>query len=243
MLDEKEHGGNVAVNDNKLFSFGLTRIDRMLVEALRYSLEIIMPDIMSDYNLTDRNGFGQFRWNAIMAQLREKCNALGWMYYGTCKRGPWKTPVLFHTDSRYIFTFMTEETFHDVQKRKNKGEHYLCGCASYNVNVYPTAQQMEMDIPKVDNDSQMWIAKSREQLAEAVEHDVGQICGHILVLFNVKNDTLVSVRAVRLTADLAISTEEENWTKYIRLPYESTETVVPQNTVDDDNDDILVELK
>lgn len=241
MIDEINRGGAVAVKDDNQFSFGLKYIDHMIVEALRYSLEDKMPDIMSDNNLTERNGYGQFRWNVIMSQLREKCDALGWMLYGICKRGAWKTPVLFHSDSRYIFTFMTVETFYDVQRRKKKGEHYLCGCASYNQDVNPTAEQLEMDIPKVSVDSKMWVAKSREQLAGAVERDVGEISGHILVLFDVKNDKLISVRAVRLTSNLEISTEQEDWSKYIKLPYETTEVVQPQQTADDE--EILVELK
>ena len=43
--------------------------------------------------------------------------------------------------------------------------------------------------------------------------------------------------------DLAISTEEEDWTAFIRLPFETKDIIQPQNTVDDDDDDGLVELK
>jgi len=91
------------------FKFGLDIIDHVIVEALRQALENVMPDIMIDNNLQERNGYGQFRWNAIIAQLREKCQHLGWLDLGICKRGAWKTPVLFHPASRNLFTLMTRE--------------------------------------------------------------------------------------------------------------------------------------
>lgn len=223
------------------FKFGLDIIDHVIVEALRQALENVMPDIMIDNNLQERNGYGQFRWNAIIAQLREKCQHLGWLDLGICKRGAWKTPVLFHPASRNLFTLMTEGTFVEVQRRKEKGKHYLCGGASYNHNLQPQMEQMQMDLPPVERTAEKWVAESREQLAAAVHLDVGEINGHILVLFDVHDDKLLSVRAVRVTSDLAISTEEEDWSKYIRMPYEATQTVVPQQN-DDDEGESLVEL-
>lgn len=223
------------------FKFGLDIIDHVIVEALRQALENVMPDIMIDNNLQERNGYGQFRWNAIIAQLREKCQHLGWLDLGICKRGAWKTPVLFHPASRNLFTLMTEGTFVEVQRRKEKGKHYLCGGASYNHNLQPQMEQMQMDLPPVERTAEKWVAESREQLASVVHHDVGEINGHILVLFDVHDDKLLSVRAVRVTSDLAISTEEEDWSKYIRMPYEATQTVVPQQN-DDDEGESLVEL-
>lgn len=60
------------------------------------------------------------------------------------------------------------------------------------------------------------------------------------MLFDVHGDKLLSVRAVRLTPDLAISTEEENWSGYILLPFVSDYKVeLPAN---DDEDEDLVEL-
>ena len=223
------------------FKFGLDIIDHVIVEALRQALENVMPDIMIDNNLQERNGYGQFRWNAIIAQLREKCQHLGWLDLGICKRGAWKTPVLFHSASRNLFTLMTEGTFVEVQRRKEKGKHYLCGGASYNHNLQPQMEQMQMDLPPVERTAEKWVAESRAQLASAVHLDVGEINGHILVLFDVHDDKLLSVRAVRVTSDLAISTEEEDWSKYIRMPYEATQTVVPQQN-DDDEGESLVEL-
>lgn len=223
------------------FKFGLDIIDHVIVEALRQALENVMPDIMIDNNLQERNGYGQFRWNAIIAQLREKCQHLGWLDLGICKRGAWKTPVLFHPASRNLFTLMTEGTFVEVQRRKEKGKHYLCGGASYNHNLQPQMEQMQMDLPPVERTAEKWVAESREQLASAVHLDVGEINGHILVLFDVHDDKLLSVRAVRVTSDLAISTEKEDWSEYIRMPYEATQTVVPQQN-DDDEGESLVEL-
>lgn len=81
----------------------------------------------------------------------------------------------------------------------------------------------------------------REQLAAAVNLDVGEINGHILVVFDEKNDKLISVRAVRLTKDLEISIEEEDWTKYIRMPYITDQAIEPQLDSDDE-DEMLVEL-
>lgn len=223
------------------FKFGLDIIDHAIVEALRQALENVMPDIMTDNNLQERNGYGQFRWNVIIAQLRDKCQHLGWLDLGICKRGAWKTPVLFHPTSRNLFTLMTEGTFIEVQRRKEKGKHYLCGGASFNHDLQPQEEQMQMDLPPVENTAEKWVAQSREQLASAVHLDVGEIAGHILVLFDVYADKLLSVRAVRVTSDLAISTEEEDWSKYIRLPFTATQIIETQKTDDDDGEE-LVEL-
>lgn len=227
--------------DESSFKFGLDIIDHAIVEALRQALENVMPDIMADNNLQERNAYGQFRWNVIIAQLREQCQHLGWFDIGVCKRRAWKTPVLFHPASRNIFTLMTEGTFSEVQRKEAKGTHYLCGAASFNRDVQPKTEQLQMDLPPVQNTAEQWVANSREQLASAVHLNVGDINGHILVLFDTADDKLLSVRAVRLTSNLAISTEEENWTKYIRMPFTATQTIEPQQNYDDEGEE-LVEL-
>lgn len=225
---------------NIVFSFGMDRNAHLIVEATRQALENTMPEIMNDYGFQERNGYGQFRWNAILAQLRDKCQHLGWLEFGVCKRGAWRTPVLFFPAARYLITFMTEETLSTVQHRKDKGKHYLCGGASYNAGLVPKMEQIKMNLPPVNTDSEKWVAKSREQLASAIKHDISEICGHILIVFDVKNDTLLSVRAVRLTPELAISTEEENWSMYIRMPFDATEVITPEHTEEDTEE--LVEL-
>ena len=108
------------IGSQKNFSFNLTLIDHAIVNALQEALEHIMPEIMSDHHLLERNGYGQFRWNPIIAQLRDKCQHLGWLELNICPRGGWKTPVLFHHSSGYIFTLMTEDTFKGIQRRKDK---------------------------------------------------------------------------------------------------------------------------
>ncbi|MEY8518083.1 DUF5986 family protein [Lachnospiraceae bacterium 29-84] len=134
------------------FSFCLLKIDRAIVEALRTALEVAMPEIVSDNNLRERNGYGQFRWNVIIAQLREQCQYLGWLDCETCTRGAWKTPVLFYTVSRNIITFMTEDTFRTVQRRKDKGKHYLCGGAGFNQGVKAQYDQLKLDLPGISED-------------------------------------------------------------------------------------------
>lgn len=229
------------IQDSNKFSFNLSGIDRAIVDALRLALEVVMPGIMEDNNLTDRNGVGQFRWNPIITQLREKCYHLGWIDFSVCRRGAWKTPVLFHTASQNLITFMTESTFKIVQHRKDKGKHYLCGGASFNQNVKPQYEQLELKLPGVLSNMERWVAKSREELANAVCASVGEIKGHILVLFDVHVDKLLTVRAVKLTPSLEISTEEEDWTQYIRMPYAANQKIEPQQNNEGDEED-LVEL-
>ncbi|MCI9020080.1 MAG: hypothetical protein HFH32_04880 [Eubacterium sp.] len=227
--------------DTGNFSFCLLKIDRAIVEALRTALEVVMPEIMSDNNLRERNGYGQFRWNVIIAQLREQCQYLGWLDCETCTRGAWKTPVLFYTVSRNIITFMTEDTFRTVQRRKDKGKHYLCGGACFNQGVKAQYDQLKLDLPGISEDMEKWVAKSKEQLADAVHVAVGDIDGHVLVLFEVRADQLLSVRAVRLTPELEFSEEEEDWSKYIRMPFDAQKVIEPQQNAEEDEEE-LVEL-
>lgn len=225
---------------DKMFSFDLQEIAHAIVNALQRALENVMPDIMSDNNLFTKNGYGQFRWNPIITQLQDQCQHLGWLESGVCPRGAWKTPVLFHLKTGYIFTLMTENTFKDVQRKRDKGKHYLYGGASFNQDVEPQFEQLEMDLPKVTGDTQKWVVQSRDQLAQAVHADVGEIQGHILILFDTHSDRLLTVRAIRLTPSLEISTEEENWSQYIGRPFAADQRVEIQQA-DDDEDD-LVEL-
>lgn len=72
------------IGSHKNFSFNLTLIDHAIVNALQEALEHIMPEIMSDHHLSERNGYGQFRWNPIITQLRDKCQHLGWLELNIC---------------------------------------------------------------------------------------------------------------------------------------------------------------
>ena len=58
---------------------GLAEIDRTIVEALRYALEELFPEMMQTYHITERNGYGQYKWNFIIAQLKAVCSHLGWI--------------------------------------------------------------------------------------------------------------------------------------------------------------------
>lgn len=225
----------------KPFGFNLSPFDRRIVNSLRLSLEDIMPEIMNDHNLTERNGYGQFRWNVIIAQLRDECRHIGWFDFGICPRGGWKTPVLFYPASHNIITFMTEDTFYSIQRRKDKAKHYLCGAASFNQNVEPEYEQLRLELPSISSDTDEWVAKSREQLAHAIHASVGDIEGHILVLFDVRADKLLTVHAVRLTKNLELSTEKEDWSCYIRMPYTTNQEVDPQQCSENDEEN-LVEL-
>ena len=104
---------------------GLAEIDRTIVEALRYALEELFPEMMQTYHITERNGYGQYKWNFIIAQLKAVCSHLGWIDNGLCQRAAWKLPVLFYEKTRVLITFMTEDTFVKIQKRSDKGKHYL----------------------------------------------------------------------------------------------------------------------
>ena len=100
-----------------------------------------------------------------------------------------------------------------------------------------------MDIPPIDEGDREWIAHSQEQLAACVNASVGEINGHILVIFQEVGDKIISVRAVRLTEKLELSTEEEDWSQLIREAYSTTIEVTPPQNDDSDEDEPLVELK
>lgn len=229
------------IGSHKNFSFNLTLIDHAIVNALQEALEHIMPEIMSDHHLSERNGYGQFRWNPIITQLRDKCQHLGWLELNICPRGGWKTPVLFHHSSGYIFTLMTEDTFKGVQQRKDKGKHYLCGAAYFNEKLEAQYEQLELSLPGVSADLEDCVYRSQEQLAWAIHAEIGEIKGHILVLFDTYCDRLISVRAVRLTHSLEISNEEENWSHFIGMPYAAGLNTIPQQN-DTEDEGTLVEL-
>jgi len=221
----------------------LSKIGHAIVESIRLAIEDVMPEIMQEHNLVERNGHGQFRWNPIISCLRDKCDQIGWFSLGTCKRGGWRVPVLFHPASNYILTLMTESNLKVVQKNKDKGQHYLCAASAKNMDTTAKEEQLKLDLPPIGKDASRWIAETQEQLAECVRTTVGNIEGHILIVFDTSGDNLSSVRAVRLTPSLEESTEEEDWSQYIRMPYSSYEVVEPRNLQNEDDGEVLVELK
>ena len=221
---------------------GLAEIDRTIVEALRYALEELFPEMMQTYHITERNGYGKYKWNFIIAQLRTVCSHLGWIDNGLCQRAAWKLPVLFYEETRVLITFMTEDTFVKIQKRSDKGKHYLCGAAAFNRDVEALYEQLELQLSEIPPAEEKWIAASQEQLTKAVNRDVGEVAGHVLILFDVHADRLLSVRAVRLTPTLEISTEQEDWSALIRPPYDTEQVVTPQSN-DIDENELLVSLK
>lgn len=229
-------------NGGKRFQFHLPAVDRAIVEALRSSVEDIMPEIMNENNLTERNGYAQFRWNPIITQLRDQCRQLGWLDLSALSRGGWNTPVLFHAASRNILTLMAEGTFRRVQKKSARGTHYLCGGASFNQGLEAQYEQLELELPGISPDAAVWVAKSREELATAIRVDVDEIAGHILVLFEARDDKLLTVRALRLTPALAISTEEEDWSRYIQMPYAADQTIEPQRGSEDEEEELVALL-
>ena len=221
---------------------GLSEISHAIVEALRKALEDEFPEMMQDFNITERNGAGQYRWNFIITQLRNVCTHLGWVATGLCQRGAWKLPVLFYEKNKVLITFMTEGTFSQIQLRRDKGKHYLCGAASFNQGIAPQYEQLEIPLPGIAPEEEKWVAQSQVQLANAVYKDVGEISGHVIILFDTQADRLLRVRAVRLTPTLKISTEKEDWSHLIRMPYDATQLVSPQIS-DTDEDELLVSLK
>lgn len=220
------------------FSFNMEELAIGVTASLKEALEHEMIEIMDEYGYGTRLGYGQFRWNPIIKYLQGMCDHLGWVEFGKLRRGAWKVPVLFYPGRNVLLTLMTEGTFKDLQ-RKKKNEHYLYSCASFNSDI--DAEQICLDLPNTPADHEKWVVQTREQLADAVHAEVGDISGHILILFDVADDTVVSVRAIRLTPELAISKEEEDWSRYIKVPYDAGQRVEPQQN-DEPDEEMFVTL-
>ena len=219
------------------FSFDMEDLSIGIVDSLKEALEHEMVDIVDEFGYGTRLGYGQFRWNPIIKHLSLMCDHLGWVEFSKLRRGAWRAPVLFCPAKHVLLTLMTESTFKDLQRKKNNKGHYLYGCASFNSDI--EAEQTCIDLPDETNSSEKWIVQTREQLARAVQADVGDIAGHILVLFDVVNDVVVKVRAVRLTPELEISQEEEDWSPYIKAPYDANRHVEPQQNDDEDEEQFV----
>lgn len=222
---------------NTIFKIG--NLNLAIVKSLQTSIAR-MSEICTDNDFKTRNGYGAFRWNPIITQLEKNCQHIGWLT-GTCRRGSWNAPVLYESSSNYLITLMTEARLKDVQRKASNGTHYLCGAASFNTNIKNEYEQMTLDLYDASNDLQEKINHSRDQLAESVGVNVDNIKGHILVLFDISFDKLISVRAVRLTPDLHFSSEEEIWTSLIGKDYCAEQPIEPQ-TIKYIEEEQLVEL-
>lgn len=217
---------------NSIFGFDSENVKRAICNAIQNALEVEMNELMEEYELEYRNGYGQFRWNLIIKKLKQNCDK-----FGVFQRGAWCAPAVFCPDYGYLLTFMTEERLQVVQREKG-GTHYLLAAVSWNEGIQPE----QMTLFCMDDDDDMWREKSRTQLAESVNVDESEIKGHVLVLFSYKFGKVISIRSIRLTPDLKNSEFEEDWSEYLMQPFAETNTVLQlENTFIDDEQ--LVELK
>lgn len=108
-----------------------------------------------------------------------------------------------------FLTLRTEDTFKGIQRRKDKGKHYLCGAAYFNEELDAQYEQLKLVLPGVSADLEECVYRSQEQLAQSIHAEVGEIkdiswfCSILIV------DRLLGVRAVVLHIHLKSPTRKK----------------------------------
>lgn len=133
-------------------------------------------------------------------------------------RGPWEMLIVFEKTSQYIFTFMREKRFAELQRRqRQRGRmHYIDMLSSqFNKDLLADQQQLSF-MPHRFSDEER-LAELVQSLLNDLDSDADVVRHHVLVLFDTVGYQLTHIRAVMLTPSLDIAKgSEQDWSRYIR---------------------------
>jgi hypothetical protein len=134
----------------------------------------------------------------------------------TAKRGPWSFILIYFETEKTIITIMSEDRLATLQRQyRNRPMHYLdILIQRYNRDIEPL--QTRLDIPDMEqfeeDEIDLVLSKICPQIKEQAEK-------HLLITFDRKNDSLISVKAKRLAAIDMSEVATEDWTAYIDVSY------------------------
>lgn len=217
------------------------KIKSIIVKCLCDAVEDKIKEDIQLHGLKTQNSTPTRIWDLLNTDLCNHFNSPDCMAYDT-KRGSWGMVLVYEKQSNYLYTFMREQRFAQIKKDaiegKRKCMHYI-DLLERSLNADLSALDGQLSLyPKYPTHfaDEEKLAKSVQDLLANLHEDGAVIRRHVLVLFDSKNFTLNSVRAVMLDTNLNI-VDEQDWSSSI-LAEESiiTEQVKepknPNNTPD-----------
>ncbi len=170
-------------------------------------------------------------WNHMGANLVESLAGYNDITVLTAQRGPWSFVLIYLKTEKTVITIMSEDRLKDLQRKYRKRPiHYLDALIQY-YNRDVESQQLTLDIPDLFQYRESDIEKILSKMCPQIKDDAKK---HLLLAFDRKNDSLISITAKRLAAVDMTEVATEDWTQYIEISYETISdtgrVVQPANT-------------
>lgn len=187
-------------------------IIRAMVNCVNDVGDVLKEDIRRN-GLKTQNSTPTRIWDHLNTALCNQFNSRDCMAY-TAKRGCWQLVMVYENESGYLYTFMRESRFLEVQKQVKKGKH--------NHYIDLLARHLNADLLKeIGQQSFLYTDEQDSKLKEAIEklfinlnEDGAIVTKHVLVLFESDKYELHSIRAVMVDSNLDIALEQD-WSSYI----------------------------
>jgi len=186
-----------------------------------------MDAFIADQNLSFNNGFPLVRWAFINKRLYLDVQNENVMNL-KCKRGPWQLVLMFDKPTGYLYVFMKNSRFEEVQSGSRQAStpfHYIEALASYNIGV-----ESELDEYNINKDRlgeyQTYLEIDSESVAILTEEILNSMLGDmkeqvkrlVVVTFTTSNLGITEFKAIIPTTNLDIIYQED-WSTFIDVEY------------------------
>lgn len=199
-----------------------------------------------------QNGKGAAIWNNIYTQLASNFKIPGYQT-GKISRGFWDLLYLYDEETKYLYTFMREDNFKNLQsgRKRDKLFHYSNVLSRLNgelVGTYeiPYEQLSFLAEINVDEETDTKLEALLKDMTSSINGDIER---YALVLVECKRG---EVKGIECVIPIAYTNPmyREDWSEYIKAEYEMLEYDVQETCPDDEaiilytnNEDIDLSVK
>lgn len=190
-----------------------------------------MDAFIAEKNLFFNNGFPLVRWAFINDRLYFDVQNENVMNL-KCKRGPWPLVLMFDNNTGYLYVFMKNSRFEEVQDGSRQAStpfHYIEALSSYNIGV-----ESELDEYTINKDNlgeyQTYLEIDSESVDILAEEILKSMLGDlkeqvkrlVVITFTASNLGITDFKAIIPTTNLDIIYQED-WSTFIDVEYTTNE--------------------
>ena len=190
-----------------------------------------------------QNGRGAAIWNNIHTQIVRNFSIEGFKT-GKISRGLWELIYLFDEKSKYLYTFMRDSNFINLQKGKMKDKlyHYTNILSRLNSSLLGTYEPQHQQLSFIDSfvidcDIDTKLESLLQTMVGAINDNIER---YALVLVDCKRGEVKRIECVIPIAYMN-PMYREDWSRYINAEY-STESYHVEETLPNDDAALLYEM-
>lgn len=199
-----------------------------------------------------QNGKGATIWNNIYTQLASNFKIPGYQT-GKISRGFWDLLYLYDEETKYLYTFMREDNFKNLQssRKSDKLFHYSNVLSRLNGKLVGTYEipYEQLSFLKDINIDEETDTKLETLLSDMISSVNGDIERYALILVECKKGEVKGIECV-IPIAYANPMYREDWSEYIKADYEMPEYDIQETRPDDEaiilytnNEDIDLSIK